>query len=298
MDSPKHVNRIPAETIGEKGDTVSSWNLPDMHLGSKVFKSAKRDKSPHGNESIENVKAQKAKPLTAEELMNLAKQAEQEGYKDGFEKGLKKGVEDGIVKGERVGHQKAYAEAKKEIQSLQNTLRSITESLFDPTDEQNSTLENYIVDMAVDIASRIIGEEIEKSPEHLIRLVSKAMHALPKGAKNIRVYLNAQDIDLLRNLQPETAQEWNLHVDPELKSGGCRIETQESLIDFCTEKRIQYYLDQMQYENTTAGAIENEAHLEEPQAAAITEESVSTAPPARNLQSRPVKDAPKPDPAE
>lgn len=112
--------------------------------------------------------------------------------------------------------------------------------------KQQQDLEQIVVDIAVNMAKKILQAEISTDPSLLFALVNRAINELPVGAKNIHVSLNQQDAELMAGLAEETAgiKEWPVHIDNSLTSGGCRVTSDESLIDFDVSTRIAKYFDE------------------------------------------------------
>lgn len=240
-DPLKSADRIPFESLTDSV-SVSNWSLPSIDHQGRVVKAGGK-KQEKTDESIETVsRAKKPKPLTAEELQQIADEAKQEGYNEGYQEGSKIGLEDGLKKGTKLGQDKAYAETKKKLDDEYNRLRSISQNLMQPLGEQENALENIVIDMSIQLAKTLLQNEVKQSPEYLFDIVKHAISALPAGAKNILVYLNELDAELFNQVFPEATRSWGVVVDNSLESGGCKIETAESLVDYSVTTRLQQYL--------------------------------------------------------
>ncbi|VUD56415.1 Flagellar assembly protein FliH [Thalassocella blandensis] len=246
----KQSDRIPFESLTEDQPVVS-WSLPEMHIeGKRVVRSAKKDKQSqsknNANELVEDYKGPvKPKPLTVDEIMKMAEEAKKEGYEQGYNEGLNKGLQDGQAKGLQDGKHQAYTENKQQLEDEIARLNQIGDALFQPMQEQDAQLEEIIVDMAMQFASELINSEIKQTPQHLFNVINQALAALPVGAKNIAVYLNEQDAILVQGNIPKQQRSWIIKVDNTIKTGGCRVETLETLIDYTVEKRLQDFLAQV-----------------------------------------------------
>lgn len=244
------TDRIPFESLTDDQPVVS-WSLPEMHIeGKRVVRSAKKDKSEQtkskSNEIIEDYKSPvKPKPPTVEEIMKMAEEAKQEGYEQGYGEGLNKGMQDGNAKGLQDGKHQAYTENKQKLEDEIARLTRIGDALFEPMQEQDAHLENIIVDMAMQFACELLNTEIQQTPQYLFNVINQALAALPVGAKNIAVYLNEQDAILVQGNIPKQQRSWIIKVDNTLQTGGCRIETLETLIDYTVEKRLKEFLAQV-----------------------------------------------------
>ena len=272
-DTGRSKDRIPFESIHE-GEAVSSWNLPAMQGQGKLVRSAKRDgkKAKVQGESIEPVnKPAKAGKLTAEELQQITDDAKRDGYAQGNREGLENGYKDGLAKGQKDGHQKAYTEARKEIEALQYQLRKVTEALFDPMEQRQTEIQNTLLEISLNLSKHILNAEIKQDPGVLYRMVEQVVEEIPLGAKFVQVYVNADDANLLKNLVKH--DDWQICIDDNLSSGGCRVETDASLIDFSVEHRLEVYLQKARA--STAAAKSQREPVEDYAASASQAEHIS-----------------------
>lgn len=258
-DASKHPNRISGDSLGDAGQ-VSAWKLPTVGKPGKVVRSAKREageRKAKVAESIEDVPAhKKPRPMTADELKKIADEAQQEGYADGFKEGMEKGLQQGEESGRAHGEQKAYAETRQQLDDRIQRLAQLADRLLNPFQQQEEAAEKLVVDLAMGLARHLLGEELAQRPEKLVGIVQKAIRALPIGAKNITVYVNEQDAALLEELIPAQHRNWQVREDDSLAQGGCRVETQDSLVDFSIEQRLADYLQQVMEssDETAAGS--------------------------------------------
>jgi|GEM_PF-1030199 len=242
-DVRKQAGRIPQESLSGD-DSVATWKLPAMGKPGKVVKSAKREKrSRVASETIEDLGSRsKPKPLTAEELQKIADQAQQEGYADGFKEGMEKGLQQGETKGLQLGEHKAYAELKPKLLDEQQRFSTIATQLMEPMGQQDAGLEKLVLELVMGVSRHLLADEITASPSKLMHIVQRALAALPVGAKNIRVSVNEADARLLETVIPAEHRNWQLLEDDSLHSGGCRIETEESLVNYSIEARLNEFL--------------------------------------------------------
>jgi len=267
-DLSKHSNRIPQELLG--GDEqVSTWQLPRMGEHESVIKSAAREKKSQASQTNESIsefddESINQKPLTAEELQNIAEQAQQEGYADGFKEGMEKGLKQGEAKGLELGEQKAYNETLAALNDQKQRLAAIADQLYVPMQNQDKEIEKTVVSMVLALTKHLLGSEIAENPDKLLGIINRALSALPVGANNIRVRVSEQDFELLEGIKPFAQRDWQLIPDAQLERGGCRVETDESFIDYACESRIQQYLKDVEEQK-------NAVDSEQPSADVIAE---------------------------
>lgn len=262
-DVKKQINRIPHESLGEN-ETVSTWQLPRMGQRNKVVKSAKREKAEKRQQPAEHIedvpRSGKPKPMTADELQKIADQAQQEGYADGFKEGMEKGLKQGETKGIQLGEQKAYNETKAQLENEKHRFETIANQLFIPMQHQDKAIENKLVTMVMALSKALLSQEITQHPTTLLAIVERALAALPVGSTNIRVYVNEDDAKLLESVVPAVHRDWQLIDDNSLASGGCRVETKESLVDYSLETRLAEYIQEVDtLASATSEDIENKS---------------------------------------
>ncbi len=165
------------------------------------------------------------RPMTAEQLEAIQKEAYEEAYRQGQEAGRK------------AGHEEGLAEARTQTQRLEQVLHALAEPLED-VDEQ--VLEEMTA-LVIAIARQLIRRELHSSPDEIVAVVRESLAALPSSAQNIRVYLHPDDHALIRqtlSMEGGEAQHWQLVDDPVMTRGGCRVESATSRIDATVEKRL------------------------------------------------------------
>lgn len=246
MADNKSNTHAPFEIIRQE-EGVESWAPPSMTVPGRVVQSAIKEKKRAKNESIEDIPPSKRPPpLTADALQKMAAEAKEEGFAEGRAEGLQSGHTEGYNKGFDAGSKKAYQETLTSIENERARLASIAEELLLPMQKQQQDLEQIVVDIAVNMAKKILQAEISTDPSLLFAIVNRAINELPVGAKNIHVSLNQQDAELMAGLAEETAgiKEWPVHIDNSLAPGGCRVTSDESLIDFDVSTRIAKYFDE------------------------------------------------------
>lgn len=252
MTDNKFVNRIPFEEI----ETAKVWSLPALNNG-KVVPSVKKPNAREenknqgekksGTEIIEDVPAPKIKPLTAEQLQQIATQAEEEGRERGYQEGLQKGYAEGEKKGLVKGEQKAYSEIKTGLEEQKNRFQQIADALLDPLATQDSRLENIVLDMAVHLAKHLLNRELTEDPSSLFHLVERAIGTLPAGAKNIRIFLHPDDVELAHEAFAHLGRNWTFYADSKMSRGGVRLETDHSLVNYSVEQRLRLMLEQANF---------------------------------------------------
>lgn len=245
-DAKKLTNRIPFECI----EMVHNWSLPSLGDDARAIPSSQRDARRQQDQKDHGVMEDVSdtvviKPLTAEQLQNITEAAEREGREHGYQDGLQQGVQQGQKQGEKNGELKAYAEFKAQLQDETARLKQIADHLMAPLVAQDAALENLLVEMALKFAEHLLQKALDADPSALYALVERAISGLPAGSKNLRVVLSPEDLALLQSACQPLPENWNLGSDRALERGGCRVESQYSLVDYSVGKRVAQMLEQV-----------------------------------------------------
>ncbi len=175
------------------------------------------------------------KPPTAEELKVLQKQAYDEAYQLGRTEGSQKGYAE--------GHEKALSEYRDKSATLQKIMLN----LHAPLEQMDHTVEQSMADLIALISRHILRRELRVDEGAIVGAVREAMSMLPLGARHPRIYLNPEDIDIVRDALSlgEEERQWKVESDPLVSRGGCMLETQASFIDATIEARLSALIASM-----------------------------------------------------
>ena len=232
-------NRIPSNELGD----CRVWRLPAFGRQGNIIPSAEREdreRSAKGGptEFIEDVSGeQEIPPMTADMLKKITEEAEKEGLQRGYDEGLAKGLEQGREQG--------LDETRRDIQEQQQRLASIADALIKPMSDQDSALEDTIMDMVRQLTESVIKRELTVDSSNILSIVQQAITALPIGSKHLKVYLNPDDLALVEAFAEEQQKDWQFIGESSLLPGGCRIETNESLVNHTTERRVELLFQQL-----------------------------------------------------
>lgn len=182
---------------------------------------------------IEEVPVEAVAPLTLEEVEAIR----QDAYNEGFSTGEKDGFHSGQLK--------ARQEAEVALAAKLKQLESIMQHLLEPIAGQDTRLEEAVVVLVRHMAEQVIRRELSEDSTQLRKVLQEALKLLPVGANNIRIYVNPQDFDLIKELRARHEEQWRILEDESLLPGGCRIETEFSHIDASVETRLAHAVEQL-----------------------------------------------------
>lgn len=256
--SDNHLqNRIPAEAV----ESATTWVVPPITDHGKILSSAEKEARERRErllrrekETIETVEIPEPEVapqlgMTAEEMQAIFDTAE----KDGFEQGQKAGFTKGNAEGYEAGRQQGLMEMRAQLVAEQQRFQSLANALLNPINEQDSDIENLLLDVICTLTQSVVQRELLTDSSHIVSLVKNAVDALPIGSKNIRVCLNPDDLAAVETYAAEQQLAWGFFGDGELLPGGCRIETPESRVDFSVSSRLQTVLEQFITKQLTSG---------------------------------------------
>ncbi|GAB4303219.1 MAG: flagellar assembly protein FliH [Thiohalomonadaceae bacterium] len=169
---------------------------------------------------VEEMDASAVKPLTAEQLEQIRREAQREGFETGRKEGL--------------------AAAQKEVRATVQRLTQIIHAFSNPLEEVDATVEQELVGLAIAVARQIIRRELKTDPGQVVAVVREALAALPAAARRVTIHLHPEDAVLVREALPSGGEEsnWRIVEDARLSRGGCRIHAEHSQIDATVDKRI------------------------------------------------------------
>jgi flagellar assembly protein FliH len=188
---------------GAAADACARWHQPEVGAG------AATGGATHGQH------------LTANRLEDIQRQA----YQEGFDLGRREGIEKGA------------AQAREKAERIEAILNLLARPLHQLDDE----VVKEITGLALTVARHVIRRELRADPGQVVAVVQRAAAILPVASRNIRLFVNPADAEILReglSAQQGEQSAWQILEDPGLARGGCRIETENSRIDASIERQI------------------------------------------------------------
>ncbi len=182
---------------------------------------------------MEDVELEAVKPLTLDELEAIR----QDAYNEGFSAGEKDGF--------HAGQLKAKQEAEVVLQGKVALLEQLMTQLFEPIAEQDQQVERALVQLVSQMTREVIRRELVIDSSQLSQVLREALKLLPMGAGNVRIHINPQDFELVKALRERHEETWRILEDEQLQPGGCRVESEHSLIDASIETRLDLALKQL-----------------------------------------------------
>ncbi|WP_406678105.1 FliH/SctL family protein [Neomoorella carbonis] len=162
-----------------------------------------------------------------------------------------KALEEGRAAGEARGYQEGLSRAeeeavriRREAEAAREEARQVLAEAQRTYREMLSAAEGDIIELALAIAGKIIGQEIELRPELVVEMARQAVRQVAEG-QNYIIYTSPEAADIIRRrraeLLAEAAPGARLQViaDPAFKAGGCRVETENGFIDAGVDSQLE-----------------------------------------------------------
>lgn len=265
------VTRIPAEEM----TTCKAWSLPEVQSNNTVsaikkesnFSRRNRERSiankknkdlntgsnKQTQEIVEDVVLDPTSgdPISANELKSVADEVEKLGREDGYKKGYKKGYEEGYQiglkkseeEGLKQGLEKAEEQIHAQVEDQNRRLEAIAKALLNPLEHEQEQLEKQLLGMVSQLTEAVIKRELMTDSSMVLSVIQETLLLLTNKEKNVTLYLNSQDIPVVKESLSESDLSISCEADDTLSVGGCRVDNQLTIIDASIEKQLENLLE-------------------------------------------------------
>jgi len=240
---PENSIEKSSERINAGEVAAEPWLLPEVN-GSHLVTPEKQpparagfhSKSQITNEPNATANTLGATPaLTQSRLDAIVQDSREQGYESGRAEGYEKGYAEGEARALVLGQEQTL----KQKQQLAELIDSVTVAAT----AHNEQAKIAVVELIAQIAQQLCYRELSLDNSSIAAVVNEAMNALPVGEKHVRLHLNPADKQLLETMSGAIKPEWIIIEDAALQVGGCRIESENSLIDFSISRRLQEIIE-------------------------------------------------------
>lgn len=170
--------------------------------------------------------------LDSEQIRKLA-------HQDGFQQGSRKGYDRGYREG--------MAKAEEEAVAVRTQAGEVLRQAENFRREKLEQLEQEMIDLALDIAERLLTVQLTLDREVIVNVAAEALR-LVADRQNVVLFVNPDELELverkkdeLKSLLPARAQ-LQVLADAAVQPGGCRIDTEQGLVDATMETRKEALL--------------------------------------------------------
>jgi flagellar assembly protein FliH len=128
-------------------------------------------------------------------------------------------------------------EAKQELLPSLVAFADAAQALIVFEEQLISRSAPQIVQLALEIAEKVVGRVIEEDPKTVGSILERAKHEIT-DAKQLRIWLHPADFQLLSEVRPdlvkmgdEAGRKIDVVGSEDVSRGGCRLETEIGLVD-------------------------------------------------------------------
>ena len=246
---------IPAESAEEARPwRLPFWTEPPVHTVEREPDPADSDDESTGKADADSNESPPNFP-TAEELEAIRREAynagleqglvegRQQGHKDGYDAGFAEGQADGQAQGfdagkkegSTAGFQEGKALGSQEVTDEAQRLRQINATLTATLKERDAELPDVMLMLLTRLAEQVLEHELNSGADSIAQFVDKAIAALPSGETLAKVYVSEADSELMASHSAAN----KLLVDKTLNAGECRVESENTLVEYSVSESLQ-----------------------------------------------------------
>jgi flagellar assembly protein FliH len=213
------TNNPPRRTRVISADSVASaaaWEPPNVGAGAAA--------RPQGD--VQEHKWREGQGWTGAPMVT-AKQIEQiqrQAYDEGFAQGRAAG-----------------------LAAVKPPIETVLKALDSPLGEFDEAVLQEIVQLVKAVSRQLVRRELKAEPGEIMAVVREALGALPSASRAAQLKLHPEDAKLVREALAlsEGDRPWKIVDDPTQTRGGCRVETETSLIDASLETRLNAVISRL-----------------------------------------------------
>lgn len=170
---------------------------------------------------------------TPEAIARIEDEARNNGHQAGFQAGYEEGL-------------KAADDAiRNACEAPSRQLLTLAGNLQSALAEIDQQLADQLLDLATDIAGRLVCGALAVKPEILLPVIREAIAMLPMHHGHVTLRLNPDDAATIRPMHGEQFAQNGIQIveDSEISPGGCIVRAGSSEVDATIETRWKRVLD-------------------------------------------------------
>jgi len=250
-----NTTRVPAEEFNKVEYKV--WAPPVVDEAGHLVQAEKSDHDRGRSHDTQENQEGATENVSAEEVEKIRDNARQEGLdigkqegisqgkQEGINQGKQEGIDQGKEEGRKLGLEQGLADAKTQVDEKLLRLNKLLTNLTHAINEQDYKIEQALLNLITEIARAVVKRDLEINPEQIMAVVKEAVAVLPPTRDNIRIFVNPNELDLVKEAAEQGGENWRIFADESLTVGGCRVETEQSVVDFTTDTRFKTMIDQI-----------------------------------------------------
>lgn len=185
-----------------------------------------------------------------------------QGQKDGYELGLERGRQDGFSTGRAEGLQQGRDEGRHEtlisFETLAQPVDAMLAGLKKLKSDYRDAQRKEVVDLVAKVARQVIRAELALQPVQLLALVDETLASMPPTRDEVEVFLNPEELQRIRELDPKRASRWTLLPDSRMEMGECRVKAGDHEADAGCQQRLAACMEQVSEQLQNAAELQDE----------------------------------------
>jgi flagellar assembly protein FliH len=131
------------------------------------------------------------------------------------------------------GYAEGLAAGRVEADQAGVYMKRLAESFSATLDNLDFRLADMVLDLALDVARKVVSGELSVHPERILDVVNMALKEMAETSREARLLLNPEDAVLVRPHLDQVLDKNRLRIveDARIERGGCLIETQQGDLD-------------------------------------------------------------------
>ena len=187
----------------------------------------------------------------------IYERSKHEGYEKGYEKGYEEGYEEGERKGFAVGHDRGRQQGLATVDRMIEEAVEIRRRAIETKERTVREAEAEIIRVVIDIARKVLGEQVKTDRDAVLGLVRKALEKCTY-TNSVTLKVSPDDYDMVVSSKKrilaeiEGITQLDIEAEETLPKGSCLLETNAGFIDAGIEvqmTRIEHiFRELMSYE--------------------------------------------------
>ena len=145
------------------------------------------------------------------------------------------------AQGFQAGKEEGLAAGKAQAEEMVGRMTALADEFAVPFRGLDTVVTRELAQMAMLLAGHIIRRELAIDSTVVTDMVAQAMQTLYTLEGEIIVFLNPEDVELVRQHAPESldGKAWKIVEDERLQKGGCQVKTPTSFVDASVENQME-----------------------------------------------------------
>lgn len=150
---------------------------------------------------------------------------------------IEQGYQEGLVRGKEEAAAEIQAHYEPLWQEKLQLFEQLLQQLTVPLSTVDAELEHLLCELVKKLTRHLLQDELTIAPHKIIKLVQNSLELLPIAKKNLCIYVNPLDIEILKGA---LSAEYSacLTEDAHLQRGECRINSDNSVLDASFDTRL------------------------------------------------------------